>query len=407
MRTNDHRATYWLGFGLLSSVALAAGCSNSDSEGSCLRKGGCSSSDQCKTIATTPVAWTDQTVAGTPAELFSPLAGTCQAPFQWDGSGWGTTATIVPLQGTSTLTATVALDPSTARLVTQTPEFCPSLLQADAMVTLALPEGAIATARPVTVSATAGAAPTTLGLVLNEAEFGPWVSIQKANPADTLAMNLSVTAIARGCSGSITLSFQRIEGNIGTGGGGPLAAWSDSGCAVGQASAPLGQPWQGIDFAAAVAAAFGNTTLPGTWTDGSATTLALSVTPATTAICVDTLANGNSVVLIPANVVASTADGRVLGLAAAGSIRANVSQGSLMDLQLGLSKDLVCASTTDTLAYAGANCATAAKVSASLIYNRYYTSATPAGGSIELYVYNRQSATPGTADAVDRLLLGP
>jgi hypothetical protein len=407
MRTNDHRAACWLTFGLLSSLALATGCSDSDSGGNCLGKGGCSPSEQCKTIATTPVAWTDQTVVGSPAELFSSLAGTCQAPFHWDGSGWGGAATIAPLQGQSTLAATVAVDPSSARLVTQTPEFCPSLLQADATVTLVLPEGAIATARPVTVSATAGAAPTKLGLVLNEAEFGPWVSIQKADPVSTLAMSISVTAVARGCSGNIILSLQRVEGNTGSATGGDFAAWSDSGCAVGQASAPLGQPWQGIDFSAAVAAAFGNAALPGTWTDGSATTLALNVAPAATAMCVETLLNGISVLIIPANVVASTADGRVQGLAAAGSIRANVSQGSLTDLQLVLSTDLVCASTTDTLAYAAANCATVAKVSATMIYNRYYSSATPASGSLELYVYNRQTATPGTADAVERLLLGP
>jgi hypothetical protein len=113
------------------------------------------------------------------------------------------------------------------------------------------------------------------------------------------------------------------------------------------------------------------------------------------------------VVTIPVTIVASTADGRVQSLSGNGTVRATVAQGSLSELQLWLSTDLVCQSATDTLPYASVDCATVQQVTAQLGFNRY-ASAAADGGQLELHVLLRQSsASPGAADRVDRLQLSP
>jgi hypothetical protein len=204
------------------SIAAAAGCS-SDSAEHC---GKCA--DVCEVAATTPVAWAEQTALGSPAQLFSSFAGTCQAPFQWDASGWGDALTVVPVQGKSTLTAAVEIDTASARLLTHAQAGCPDVLEVDGTATLTLPEGKIADHQPFTLGATTGTTLVALGFTVTEANFGTWVSIQKPDPASTLAMPISVTAVGRGCSGQVGLSTNVVHDGIGSGGGGPLGSWSDT-----------------------------------------------------------------------------------------------------------------------------------------------------------------------------------
>jgi hypothetical protein len=355
------------------------------------------------------VAWAEQTALGSPQELFSSFPGSCQTPFQWDASAWSGTLTVTPPQGLSRITATVALNPASARLVTHTPASCPDTLQIDGAATLELPEGKVADQQPFTISASAGLAPTALSFVLKEADFGPWVSIQKSDPSSTLSMPITVSPLGRACSGQVGLSSQTVSNGVGSGGGGPIASWSDTGCGVGQMGVSLAQPLQGIDLAAAIASAYGQATLSGTWSDGSTTALALATSTTVTVACAETLSNGFTVVTVPVGVLASTGDGRVHGLSGQGTIRVSVNQASLWQLELNLSTDLTCATVADTLAYTGASCAIDRQVTAQLHFTRYVSDPATDGGSLELYVYERQSATAGSgaADRVDRLTLGP
>jgi len=399
METNRGRAAVLVALGLC--VGSLTGCPASDQCEKC--------GLACEVLATTPVAWTEQTALGSPEQLFASFAGSCQAPFQWDASGWGSTLTIVPVQGQSTLTATVTLDTASARLLTHTTGGCPDVLQIDGTATLDLPEGKVADQQPFTIGASAGLIPSTLGFVLKEESFGPWVSIQKSDPSATLSMSVTVSPPGLACSGQIGLGTQTIKGNVGSGSGGPLGSWSDTGCGAGQVGVDPAQPWQGIDVAAAIATTFGQATLSGTWSDGSATTLVLTTATLATAACAESLANGFTVVTVPVDVVATSADGRVQGLSGRGSVRVSVNQSSLRDLQLNLSTDLVCASEADTLPYAGASCAIDGQVTAQLHFNHYTDDRAMDAGSLELYVFERQNPSPGIggADRVDSLILGP
>jgi hypothetical protein len=135
--------------------------------------------------------------------------------------------TVTPTQGQSTLTATVTLDPASARFLTRTPTGCPNLLEIDGVATLDLPEGKVADQQPLTISASADMAPVAIALRIEEEDFGPWVSIRKADPNSTLSMSISVNAIGRACSGYVSLSSQTVGNGVGGGVGGTLASWSD------------------------------------------------------------------------------------------------------------------------------------------------------------------------------------
>ena len=187
----------------------------------------------------------------------------------------------------------------------------------------------------------------------------------------TVSMPISVTALGRACSGEVELRHLIVYSGGGSGGGGPLGSWSDTGCAVGQIGVSLAQPWQGIDLAAAIAAAYGQATLSGTWSDGSTTALALATSTSATVACAETFSTGFTVVTVPVNVVASTADGRVQGLSGQGTVRVTLNQASLRELDLVLYTDLTCATEADTLSYTGASCATDRRVTAQLNFNRY------------------------------------
>jgi hypothetical protein len=399
----DHgRAVLLVTLGLCP--ALLAGCPLSDQCAKCAL--------DCTVSTTTPVAWIEPTALGSPEQLFASYAGTCQAPFQWDGSGWSGALTVTPPQGQSTLTATVVLDTASARLLTYTSAGCPDKLEIDGTATLELPEGKVADHQPFTIGASAGMPPSVLAFAVKEDDFGPWVSIRKSDPSSTLSMPITVTSLGRACAGEVGLSSLAVHGKEGNGFGGPLASWSDTGCGVGQIGVSLAQPWQGIDVGAAIAAAYGQVTLSGTWSDGSTTALALATSTSGTVACAETLSNGFVVMTVPANVVASTADGRVPGLSGQGTIRVSVNQASLWELDLSHYTDLTCATEADTLPYTGASCATDRQLTAQLRFTRYATDPAMDGGSLDFYVYERQSqnspnAGSGVADRMDRLTLGP
>jgi hypothetical protein len=213
MEAKSHGAGWLVVPGLI--LYLAAACSPPD--------------DSCHPrTTTTPVGWTEQTPLGSPEALFSRFSGSCQAPFHWDASGWGAgTVTVEPPQGQSTLTATVALDLSSASWVTQSGTgMCPpSALAVQGTVTLELLEGEVVHQQPVTIGAVPGMTPTRLNFGLEEGGWGSWVSIRKTDPQSSISMLIEVTPLAEGCSGQMILNWQNRSGS---GAVGIFATWSDT-----------------------------------------------------------------------------------------------------------------------------------------------------------------------------------
>ena len=158
-----------------------------------------------------------------------------------------------------------------------------------------------------------------------------------------------------------------------------------------------------------MATAYGQTTLSGTWSDGSISTLTLATSVPSSMACAETLSNGSTVVTVPVEILASSKDGRVQGLGGRGNIRITINQARVWEQQLSLSVNLDCETETGMLPYAGASCAIARRVTAQLHLTRYTTGSVTDGGNLELYVYDRQSsqASSGAADRVDRLILAP
>ena len=328
---------------------------------------------ECQLVSTTPVAWNQETGMGTPQERFADFAGSCQAPFQWDGRPWSDALTALPLQGQSTITVSVALEKSSGRWLTFSPPAlveCASQLQLDGTVTLDLPEGNVAHQRPFTLTASNWQLPSTLTAPLDEQDFGSWVSIRMLDQVAAFSGAANVSPVALACSGQVLLGYRRSQEG-GSAAVGPLATWSTSNCSAGAEAIDIQQPWKGVDIATAISLAFGQKTTSGTWSDGTTTTLTLTTSLPTSTACADLPSFGDVPVTIPVDVVASTADGRVRGLAGRGSIRVTVyvPQSDILRLELSFGTDLVCASRADSLAYGGADCATVRQVSAQLDVN--------------------------------------
>ncbi len=380
--------------------------------------------DRCVVVSTTPVGWLDETELGTPEAVFGAVSGTCQAPFVWDGSGWGDTITVTPASGESTVTVTVEVDETSARSVERAPApsvssmegmVCdPPLLEVDATVTLALTDGT-----SWQVPATAGVTSFSSGTPgVYDAELDPddlseWVSIVPAEGVSA-AMYLNLAPFADGCAGEIQLmAAQTTDGGEALIVGQPaFASWSDTGCTVGERAVDLSQPLGEVDLAAEVNTAFGERELPGVWEDGGATTLSLRTTLASTQVCASVFYAGDvpAWVEIPAQVIASTADERLVGLDTPATVRADMhTDGSLNSLQLGTGTTLVCETATDVLPYRTADCAEVQSVDVGLGLNVYLDDSAPDDeGDLELYINLRNStAPPGAADRVDRLVLEP
>ena len=376
--------------------------------------GAAAGSDRCQVVSSTLAAWTDLADAGISEQAFSAMVGTCSAPFTWDASGWTGTLTVNPPTGSSTITATVTLNQSSLRLVqtgatASAPEaykyLCrSSRFEVDALVTLALPGSNVVVDYPATLTVGDGNAPSNLQFVVDSAQFGSWLAVAQLGAGTTVMMTVEMAPINQACSGNITMTTTTSQGSSGTGfAQGSFASWSDTGCKVGTAPVDLSQPYQGVDITAAIGNAFNKTNLTAGWDDDSVTTLNLGVSVTPGLVCAEATGS-NTVVTVPVNIQANTADNRVVSLAGQGTVRASFVGGALNDLELWLSTDLTCQSTTDVLPYRSVDCGQVRSVTAQLGTNRYLNAPTQDFGRLELYVYERNStASPGAADRVDRL----
>jgi hypothetical protein len=377
--------------------------------------------ESCEVVSSTPVAWTEETEWGTPESLFTPFSGTCTAPFTWDGSGWTSELSVTPATGESTVTVIVEIDPDSVKRVEYTPtetgggmyldDPCAPTLEATATVTLELPEGSVVTGLEATIDQGSTASYALLSVSVAENDFGDWIEITPQSDNTVASMLIEMSPLADTCAGSISLTAvtETTSGGTGisqgTGVAGSFASWSDTGCPVGQTPVTLDAPIEGLDVAAAVDAAFAEVDFAGTWDDGATTTLSVTATVTDTELCSELFA-GQTVVTVPVEVTATSADGRVVDLSGAGTVRVSIPPTGAPQLDLWLSTDLLCASETDTLPYRSVDCATTESVTAQLGFNDYGDTS-PDGGRLELYVRNRQStAAPGAADRVDTLTLG-
>jgi hypothetical protein len=374
-------------------------------------------SNSCVVTATTPVAWTATTPLGTPEQLFAHFAGTCQAPFTWDGSGWVKLFNLVnlsPPSGNETLTTTVAIDTATARLIdrkanntqrTGTPQPCGHLLEVDATVSLSLPSGIIANKQKVTLAATSDKGPATVTLTLPEAQFGTWITVEKIGSTTSLGMQIELEPVGKMCAGRIGLEIQNKVGNIGGVTFGFFASWTDSGCPVTTTAVSLDTPCQGANLRDTIAHAFGQATIPGQWSTGEATTLNLSATPSGAACTASN--NRMNVVTIPVAIQASTSDARIQGLVGTGTINVYMADTGGPQLQLDFSLPQSCASTTEKLVYTPIDCAVTETIKIQLHLHQYLPDSSQNGGSISIYVNQRGDNPSLGASEIVTLILTP
>ena len=406
--------TAWIGCGNEESQSRGASAdSGTEADGSGADGGTAGGDDdKCEVVATTPVGWTETTPLGTLEVAFSNMDGTCEAPLVWDGTDWGGTLVVAPEKGESIVTATVVIDKASGRVIERKPTSsggvvdCPTSLEIDASVTLETPDGWLTRQQPITLQAFDDSGARFIDFGLSQEELGDWVSVTTADPNATVSMSIRMMPLSLACVGEVALMHEIVhDDSTEVLAQSRFASWSDTGCMTGEVGVNLAEPFHGVDLLAAVGEAFDSATLDGTWEGGGATTMSLSASVTALDICGEVLSY-EEVVVIPVEIGADTADGRLHGLKGQGTVRASFSDQTLTQLELWVSKDVNCATTEDVLPYTTADCADVQGITMQLGIGRQYTPGGQGGGQLEVYVFERNSAAPpGAADRVDRLQL--
>jgi hypothetical protein len=134
---------------------------------------------------------------GTPENRFCEYSGTCTAALSWDWSDGDGLATVAPAQGQTTVRTTVELQPSTAR-------GCASALQVEARVTLEIGGTIVAEQRPVLLTVT-GRQTSSIDLAVKQEDLRSWISMQSADPAQTLEALIEMAPLTSACVGGIVI----------------------------------------------------------------------------------------------------------------------------------------------------------------------------------------------------------
>ena len=358
--------------------------------------------------ASTPqeVAWDEQTALGTPQDAFAALAGSCTTSMSWNATA-DDNLVVSPSSGDTDLTVTVTVDESTAKFIPSAggAAFCPMSLQVDAHVTLSSSDGTFAE-------------DTTTTALLGGGSLG---SLEFSVPADKLRGNLSikpkssntdvelsftVAPVGTGCVGTIRLetSAPLPGGHGGIGSSGPFASWSSTGCAADQQAVALDTPEPSI--ATAIATAWTNRKYAGTWDDGTATELTLSVSDLPKSGCKSNLPEGD--VQFLAKVTYETSDGRLKPHSAGGTVHATGPAGTSYVLEMNTNEPFLCDAPSVSLPYTPADCGSLSRILLQLNVNDDPRVGSSNGGDVTVYEYGK-NADPGlgAADASQKLSFAP
>jgi hypothetical protein len=381
--------------------------------------GGSDLGDGCVTESERPIGWTEKSKTGvSPADVFGEVAGTCQAPFQWDGTGWGDTLVVNPVSGESTIEVTIEIDEASAVFIKSKPEEsnsgikppCPDSFEASARVSLATEDGAFKENKTVTITYSDGDRMPRIDFSVSAENLSGTLAIE---PSDNweVSLNTQIMPIQRECAGSIGLSAnRRIDKKTGEGvAQGDFASWSTSNCEFGTRSVDLAERYQGISLVDEIEKLWGDSVYQGVWDDDGTTEFVLEVDTSAETGCVENMGI-YAVVSVPVTVESHTSDGRISRMNGNGSVRATIQDNnSLSQLDLWMSEDIKCGSSFD-FSYASIDCSKVDHVTAQLGINHYYQNNGQNGGSAELYTYYLSEGkddfgNSGAADSVPTLRL--
>jgi hypothetical protein len=308
-------------------------------------------SSTCVVTSRNAIGWEEVGSFGvSPKTAFSNFEGSCEAPFQWDGSDWSDELTVDPVSGNSSVKVTVSIDRQSAYLVEREDDEdadglampCPALLEISGHVALVTDDGSLDEQQEVTITYT-DSSPYRMGNSspiiqwnITPQELNGTLDIEPANENTKIKMSFEIMPVQVDCAGRVRLSaVTDMSSGVAQG---DFATWSTSGCEFGSQGLDLDEPFEGLLLADELANLWADATYEGTWDDGKSTLFDLAVTPLTQKVCIDAM----SAVSIPVKVTASTSDGRIINMTGEGSARASIQNGHLSQLDLWLSEEIKC-----------------------------------------------------------------
>jgi hypothetical protein len=359
------------------------------------------------------VNWNDLLETGvTPADLFAPLEGECSSAFTWNASAFDTSA-IEPAGGESQMNVSVTFDQQSVRIghYEEAPSgggdsYCPEfILEATAHVSLTTADGVFSDSGEIRVTSELDSQP--LVMLLNVPLEKHQGSLHVAlGDQETGAFHYRFGGAAASCVGEVTLSIDMpiIEGESSSAEG-RIGQWSATSCGLNETEVDLTASLpNGHTTIEEIERIWGDATYAGTWDDGKKTDLKVSLETTDITAC-----RTNTTTLVPVEMRYGTADGRITETTAMATVDVSFSgTGDVRSMQLWLSDDMTCSSTTDVIPYTLKSCATLEGVTIQLgITEDSNGQLQVSDEGMMVYEYYRDgSAPPGAADHVTTLEIG-
>ncbi|MDJ0764782.1 MAG: hypothetical protein QNJ97_17510 [Myxococcota bacterium] len=419
-----HRAYLMLA---LISVHIFIACS-ADKKNNQEASDGHLDGDACKIESKTPVGWEDQTDIGVPKDIFSDLAGTCEAPFKWDGFGWqGSGLSIAPDIGEGSANAAVQVDESSVVFVQTKPthnsvddDMCEDYLMANAQVTIEILDSPVVSNKEVEINAYSQNQRLDVSFTLNEADIRSWdtgaqaVAISTESGVTNLGMNIELMPLGAACVGEARFTTtESLGAGTAVSSNGPFGFWSNTGCGMWEQIVDITQLVDIETLQSEITETFDDRPFNGFWQegedqededqeDGDPTILRVAVTLLQTEICSETEASLDAPLDVPVELVANTDDGIIKDLVGDGSVPITIdSQGIQYIGALQAMINLQCQSETDSLPVTTADCSIVDSIEAQL----YTGDPREDDGELSLYIYHRDGNPNGAPDEVLQLLL--
>ena len=361
--------------------------------------------DPCAEMTSEPVGWDAESALGvSPAEAFSGLEEPCSSTLVWDASGFDT-HTVTPVTGESAVTASVALDRSSARLKEGIHPACESVyLEADGTAAIETADGTFLAYGEIAVAYSSkwGVSDFAFGSSLASHEGGFTVSLSENENG---RLGFSVDGSMESCVGEVSLWIEESMTNgVSSGGGGPIGGWSNTGCPLDAAPLDISAADEGErSIAEQVEETWGDVTYPAEWDDGQETTLTIQTAVTDTTGCIESWGEA----LFPAEIRYFTADGRLSDRTAQETLSVAISddEGVFVSSGVSIDDERVCADDTDDIGYALGSCATLRSITVQLHMDHDLDGRMDMSDEgLTVYEYDRESdADPGAADRVRRL----
>lgn len=365
------------------------------------------SNSDCEVLSRTP-----KTLAELGLSADSLNLAEATLPFTWDATDWEQYVTIEPSQAETEITLSVSVLEETAEHIERKVRagvggdpFCESIDQVRMRYQVRTSDGTFDESGEVL--STLGKVPQTLSFSVQSEDLAGSLKVTPVTQKATASFQFELWWPEQELSGQVntTVNFPAMDNSGASSAGtvGRSGRFSRTGCGPNYYHVGATDQFGSRTLGEELAALAMPTALLGTWDNGEATDVTLTMTTDVMSGCRE-----GTRLELPVSVALSSADGKLRDLVLGGTFHWLRSEGgaSLVQRQVTATESLECAN-AGPWPLQNVSCADFAAVSATLVFSTYPGGTTPDSGSLELFVFEQANVERNVADDVTTLQLAP